>query len=82
MFHSTTPNDVQQQIIDSFSTGDGEVRVLISTIAYGMGIDVRGVNRTVICGHPRDLNDYVQMSGRIGRDGTASINCSNDQISW
>ena len=47
MFHSTTPNDVQQQIFDSFSRGDGEVRVLISTIPHGMGIDVRGVNRTV-----------------------------------
>ena len=39
----------------------------------GMGVDVRGVNRAVICGQPSDLDDYVQMSGRIGRDGTPSI---------
>ena len=81
MFHSTMPNDVQQQIIDSFSKGDDEVRVLISTIAYGMGIDVRGVYRTVICGHPSDLDDYVEMSGRI-RLGQNSKHRSNNQVSW
>ncbi|XP_071484695.1 ATP-dependent helicase wrn-1-like [Diadema antillarum] len=73
MFHSTTPKDIQQYIIDSFSEADGEVRVLIATIAYGMGIDVCGVTRAVICGHPSDLDDYVQMSGRIGRDGSPSV---------
>ena len=81
MFHSTMPNDVQHQIIDSFSKGDDEVRVLISTIAYGMGIDVRGVNRTVIWGHPSDLDDYVQMRGRI-RLGRNSKHRSNNQVSW
>ena len=73
MFHATTPNDVQENIIANFSGPDGELRVLIATIAYGMGVDVRGVNRAVICGQPSDLDDYVQMSGRIGRDGTPSI---------
>ena len=60
MFHSTTPNDVQQFIIDSFSEASGDIRILIATIAYGMGIDVRGVNSAV-------------MSGRIGRDGSPSV---------
>ena len=73
MFHSTTPNDIQQYIIDSFFDTDGEVCVLTATIAYGMGIDAHGVNRALIGGHPSDLDDYVQMSGRIGTDGSPSV---------
>ena len=38
-----------------------------------MGVDVKGVHRTIISGHTLDLDDYMQMAGRIGRDGKQSI---------
>nr|XP_054773332.1 ATP-dependent DNA helicase RecQ-like [Lytechinus pictus] len=73
MFHTNTESQVQQQIISDFSTPTGTIRVLIATIAYGMGVDASGVNQTILCGRPTGLDDYVQMSGRIGRDGTPSV---------
>lgn len=73
MFHTNTEHDVQQNIIDSFSHADGSVRVLNATIAYGMGVDVKGVNTTIIFGHCTDLDDYIQMSRRIRRDGKPSV---------
>ncbi|XP_072181182.1 probable ATP-dependent DNA helicase RecS [Diadema setosum] len=73
MYHTNTESDVQDDIIQSFAEEDGTIRVLIATIAYGMGVDCRGVYNTIICGHPTDIDDYVQMSGRIGRDGKPSV---------
>lgn len=37
-----------------------------------MGIDAPDVRGVVHAGMPRDLSDYVQQSGRAGRDGEAS----------
>ena len=72
MYHTNTEKNVQEEIIQSFGVDDGIIRVLIATIAYGMGVDCKGVYNTIIFGHPADVDDYVQMAGRIGRDGKAS----------
>ena len=73
MYHTNTQDDIQKHIIDSMGDQDGLVRILISTIAYGMGVDSKGVCTTIMCGHTVDLDDYMQMSGRIGRDGKQSV---------
>ena len=72
MYHTNTEGEVQERIVDDFSQTDGQIRVLIATIAFGMGVDVKGTHNVIILGRPSDLDDYVQMSGRIGRDGKAS----------
>ena len=72
MYHTNTQNEVQEKIIEDFAKPDGQIRILIATIAFGMGVDVKGCNSAVIVGRPTDLEDYVQLSGRIGRDGKSS----------
>lgn len=72
MYHTNTQNEVQEMIIEDFAKPDGQIRILIATIAFGMGVDVKGCNSTIIVGRPTDLEDYVQLSGRIGRDGKSS----------
>ena len=67
MYHTNTEADIQRKIIDSFAQEDGEVRVLFATIAFGLGIDVRGLHTVILVGHPTEL------SGRAGRDGTHSV---------
>ncbi|KAK4118465.1 P-loop containing nucleoside triphosphate hydrolase protein, partial [Parathielavia appendiculata] len=47
-------------------------RVIVTTNALGMGIDVADVRMVVHAGPPRRLRDYAQESGRAGRDGEAS----------
>ena len=71
MYHTNTEQNVQEEIIQSFGVDVGTIRVLITTIAYGPGVDCKGVYNTIICGHPADVDDYVHMSRRIGRDGKA-----------
>ncbi|XP_072166070.1 ATP-dependent helicase wrn-1-like [Diadema setosum] len=72
MYHRNTETDIQKKIVDNMSAPDGEIRVLVATIAYGLGVDVSNVHSTVLCGRPSDLDDYIQLSGRIGRDGKQS----------
>ena len=53
----------------SFSELDGCVRVLIATIAYGMGIDCKGVKDVIHYGPPQNPERYLQETGRAGRNG-------------
>lgn len=47
-------------------------RVIIATNALGLGVDVGDVRLVVHGGMPRDIPNFVQESGRGGRDGAGS----------
>ncbi|XP_078360026.1 putative ATP-dependent DNA helicase RecS [Oculina patagonica] len=73
MYHSRIDDENKDEILKSFSSETGCIRVLIATIAYGMGIDCKGVKDVIHYGPPQNLERYLQESGRAGR--SAEANC-------
>ena len=73
MLHLCTHTANRQNVLESFQSDNGIIRLLIATIAFGMVIDGRGVNRVINGGPSKNVEAYIQETGRAGRDGHQSI---------
>ena len=72
MFHSCTEPCIKETITKNFSTSS-PLRVVIATVAFGMGIDIHNIRNIIHFGSCEDTEMYVQAVGRAGRDGNNSI---------
>jgi ATP-dependent DNA helicase RecQ len=66
-YHAGFDPDIRAANQDRFMSG--KVRVVVATIAFGMGVDKANVRFIVHFNPPTSLEAYAQESGRAGRDG-------------
>ena len=72
MFTACTHKDVKESILANFIIPEGYLRVVIATVAFGMGLDCPTVRRIVHWGGSNDIEAYLQETGGAGRDGMLS----------
>jgi ATP-dependent DNA helicase RecQ len=67
LYHGRLPAQRRVEAQDAFMAD--EVRIIVATDAFGMGIDKPNVRLVVHAQLPGSLDAYYQESGRAGRDG-------------
>ena len=72
MLHSLSSKEIKKVVLDEMGNEHGSIRVLICTIAFGMGVNCKGVHRFIHFGPSKSIEAYIQESGRAGRDGEPS----------
>ncbi|HAM10830.1 MAG: recombinase RecQ [Bacteroidetes bacterium GWE2_41_25] len=70
-YHAGLPGEIRDKKQSSWTTG--ETRVIVSTNAFGMGIDKAEVRFVIHWEMPDSIENYFQESGRAGRDGKAAF---------
>ena len=66
-FHSKLGKKQKMTTQEDFQKG--KIRVLVATVAFGMGVDIRDIHIVMHYGLPKDIESYYQEIGRGGRDG-------------
>ncbi|KAM5280681.1 ATP-dependent DNA helicase Q4 [Ctenodactylus gundi] len=66
-YHAGMCSQERQRVQRAFM--QGQLRVVVATVAFGMGLDRPDVRAVLHLGMPSSFESYVQAVGRAGRDG-------------
>ena len=66
-YHAGMSASQRRSVQNKFMRGD--LRIVVATIAFGMGLDKSDVRAIIHYNMPQSMESYVQEVGRAGRDG-------------
>ena len=67
--------DADEKIVNQDAFMNDQVRIIVATSAFGMGVDKKDVGLVIHYDISDSLENYVQEAGRAGRDPSLSARC-------
>ena len=63
---------MKDELLRQLYSSESTVQVVFATVALGMGVDIRCIQKVIYVTPPYTIQAYFQETGRAGRDGESA----------